>query len=87
MFLFGGDEMTNDEFDINNIKNSDMQLLAEQIENYIMFLEEVMIIPPELMEKHEDSIKNAIKVSKKLIKKLKKGDKSVFKDEDEWNLI
>lgn len=71
-------------FDPENIRKEDMAKLAEIIEEYIDQLESVMIIPEDVMRKHGDKIKEAIKRCKKLVKKLKKGDRSVFKDPDEW---
>lgn len=73
------------DFDPNNIKRSDMIALADGIENYIMLLEEIMIIPKDIKKSIGKDITDAIKVSKDLIKKLRKGDQSVFKDADEWN--
>ena len=75
------------EFDPRNIRKKDMDRLADNIENYIDFLENVIVIPDDIKDKHEDDIKAAIKMSKKLIKKLRNGDSSVFKSEDEWNPI
>lgn len=76
-----------DSFDPDNIRKSDMNKLADHIEEYINMLEEVMIIPSDMMEEYEKRIKKAIKVSKKLIDKLRKGDTSVFKDTEDWNVI
>jgi len=74
------------EFDPANITKDDMKLLADHIEDYIMVLEEVMVIPKGIMESREN-VSHAIRMVKKLIKKLKAGDKSVFKDYDEWNML
>lgn len=69
---------------IHEISKEDMKLLAKGIEGFIELLDEIIVIPKELVDKHEKNIKEAIKISKKGIKKLKKGDKSVFKDEEDW---
>lgn len=69
---------------IHEISKEDMKLLAKGIEGFIELLDEIIVIPKELVDKHEKSIKEAIEISKKGIKKLKKGDKSVFKDEEDW---
>ena len=74
-------------FDPENITKSDMNKLAEHIEEYIDMLEEVMIIPSDMKEEHGKRIEKALEVSKKLVKKLRKGDSSVFKDAEDWNLI
>lgn len=74
-------------FDPDNICKKDMETLAGHIEEYLNTLKEVMIIPRDMIEEHGKRIKRAIEVTAKLIKKLRKGDKSVFKDMDEDNDI
>ena len=59
-----------------------MKQLAEHINEYLDVLEEVMVIPEELI-KDEELIKAALKRSRKLVRKLREGDKSVFKDMDD----
>jgi hypothetical protein len=73
------------EFDVNNIKQPDMNRLADDIEEYMIVLNKVMIIPEDMRKECEPLIKEGKKRTEKLIKKLRKGDKSIFKDEDEWN--
>jgi hypothetical protein len=68
-----------DSFDIESISRSDMKLLANHIENYLMVLKEIMIIPEELMSNKEE-IDDSIKIIKKLIKKLREEDMNVFND-------
>ena len=46
-----------------------------------------MVIPDEVSEKERDALKEAIKSTKKIIKRLRKGDMSLFKDPDEWDII
>ena len=77
----------NNTFDPDNITKFDMNKIADHIEKYIDMLEEVMIIPKDMLDDNEKKINKAIKVSKKLISKLRKGDTSVFKDIDDCNLI
>lgn len=79
--------MSSDDFDPDNIRKGDMNRLAGAIEDYIDELENVMIIPDEILDSSEDKIREAIKRARKLIKKLRNGDKSVFKDSDEWNYV
>lgn len=76
-----------DEFNINDIRGKDMEKLADDIEDYIEVFKSIMIIPDDVKDKHEDDIKAAIKMSEKLIKKLRCHDTSVFKSPDEWNSI
>jgi len=71
-----------DYFDPENITKDDMKQLAEHINEYLDVLEEVMVIPEELI-KDEELIKAALKRSRKLVRKLREGDKSVFKDMDD----
>lgn len=75
------------EVDPENIRQSDMDRLADAIETYLHELESVMIIPEELLEDHGDEMKRSISLTKKLIKKLRKGDRSVFKDSEDWNNV
>lgn len=56
-----------------------LPMLGKEIEKYLELFEEVMILPKKVRDKKE--VIKAIKTTKKLIKKLKKGDTSVFKDE------
>ena len=76
----------NGEFDPDTITKADMNQLANHIENYVMVLEEVMVIPEDIIESKKN-VEEAIKVVRKLIKKLRNGDMDVFKDRDEWNLL
>ena len=71
------------DFDPRYVTKDDMNNLAEHIEEYVEQLESIMIIPDDIAEKYEDQIKEGIKQARKLISKLKKGDKSVFKDIDD----
>lgn len=75
------------EFDPEHISKEDMCRLADAIDDYITLLEEVMIIPDELIEDCEKKINKAIERSKKLIKKLRHGDSTVFKEADEWTTL
>lgn len=79
--------MSRDVFDPDNISKEDMNRLADSIEDYLNFLEEIMVIPKEIIDECAEDIHEGIKRSKKLIKKLRNGDKSVFKDSDEWNSL
>ena len=69
-------------FDISNVTKDDMKDLAQQISQYLRELERSMIIPDEIMEEYGKEIEEGIRRTKKLIKKLRDGDKSVFKDYD-----
>ena len=69
-------------FDPDNVTKEDMKKLAKHIEEYVDQLESIMIIPDEIADEYGPQIKEGIKRSRKLINKLRKGDKSVFKDND-----
>ena len=75
------------EVDPDNIRQSDMDRLAGGIETYLQEFESVIILPQDLLEDHGDAMKRAIETTKKLIKKLRKGDRSVFKDSEDWNNV
>lgn len=75
------------DFDPSNIRKSDMNKLADAIEEYVELFEELMIVPKEISKQEEAEIRFGLAETKKLIKKLRKGDTSVFKDYDEWNYL
>ncbi len=77
---------SNDPEDSDSIKTEDMVAFADAIEDYMDLLEEVMVIPDEIKRECTDDIEEAKKRVRKLIKKLRKGDRSVFNDGD-WNLV
>lgn len=70
-----------------DITKEDMRKLADHIENYVDTLESVMIIPEPLVKEYGDRINSGIKTTRKLIQKLRKGDRSVFKDEEDWSQV
>lgn len=65
-------------FNKNTVEET-LPRLGVEIEKYIKLFKKVMILPKESKEKKE--VIDAIKTAEKLIKKLKKGDTSVFNDE------
>lgn len=77
--------MPRDMFDPDDIRQGDLDLLADHIEEYLNLLREVMIIPDEILDTQRKQIKEGIERTEKLIKKLRKGDLSIFKDVDDWN--
>lgn len=72
-------------FDPDDIRKEDMKQLADAIEEYRDSLMSVMVIPDDILEDCKDKFKEALRRTDKLIKKLRKGDKSIFKDADEVN--
>lgn len=72
----------------NDVKMSkdEMNTLAQHIEDYLEIFLEVFIIPDYLREQ-EDKIYESIQTVKKLIKKLRKGDTSVFNDLDDLDFL
>lgn len=79
--------MSRETFDPHDIRRSDMNKLADAIEEYLDSLMEIMVIPDEIKKDCEEQIDEGVKRTRKLVKKLRKGDISVFKDEDEWNSL
>lgn len=73
-------------FDIDDVSQEDMNKLANIIEEYIDEFEEIMIFPENFLEKHKRDMEVALKRSKQLVKKLRKGDRSVFKKSDRLEL-
>lgn len=74
-------------FDPDDIRDIDMKHMSESFEEFLDQLEHVMIIPEDIMKEHGKDIETGIEIIRKLIKKLKKGDASVFKDPEEWNSL
>ena len=72
--------MNNNVSNKNNITEHMLSQLGVEIEKYLELFKEVMILPKK--EKDRKEVLDAIETTKKLIKKLKKGDTSVLKDED-----
>ena len=70
-------------FDPSNISKDDMKKVADSIDEYLDQFESVMVIPDDIMDECKDEINTAIKTLHQLVKKLRKGDKSVFKDMDD----
>jgi RNase H-fold protein (predicted Holliday junction resolvase) len=77
-----------DEFDPRDIRQEDMNAIADIIEEYLMAFDEIMVIPDSLKTGNcEEKIEESKRRARKFIEKLRKGKRSVFKDEDEWNHI
>lgn len=72
--------MNLNDFSKENYSKTSMRLLAKSISDYLTLFEDIMIIPKELKNSKKD-VQEAKKIIKKLIKKLRNGDRSVFKDE------
>ena len=72
-------------FDPEKASPKEMKDLADAIEEYINCFTEIMIFPDERSKRDREEIEEALARSRKLVKKLRKGDVSVFKDSDEWN--
>lgn len=63
-----------------DISKDTLKFLGNEIESYLNLFVNVMIIPKHLKHNKKD-LKDAIKTVEELIKKLKKGDKSVLKED------
>ena len=73
-------------FDPDNVTTKDMKNLADNIEAYLDILQEIMIIPRDMIDDCKKDIDESIERTRKLIKKLRKGDRSVFKSADELDI-
>lgn len=67
----------------DEISTGQMKRLAEHIEEYLDLFEHIMVVPPELIKERRNVIDPSIKTVRQLIKKLKNGDKGVFRDIDD----
>ena len=82
----GGGSYMSTMFDPDDVSQKDMRKLADNIEAYIDILEEIMIIPKDIIDDCKKDIDEALKRTRKLIKKLRNGDRSVFKSSDEIDI-
>jgi hypothetical protein len=74
------------DFDPDNISKHDMDMIADNIEEYLSIKERLMVIPEELMD-GKKIVDEAIRTYNKLIKHLRNYNKEkVFKDREEWNV-
>ena len=89
MFNNKGLEFNNyPEFDPDDISKDAMLRFGKNINDYLNLLMEVMIIPEEVRKESGKRIKESIENTKKLIKKLKKGEsEDIFKDPEDCNII
>lgn len=71
---------SNGYIDIDNISQKDMDAIANAIEDYLEVFTDIMIIPKDI---DKEEVHDAIRTCRKLVKKLKKGDKNVFKGYDD----
>lgn len=62
--------------DPEDISRRDMDAIADAIEDYLEVFTDVMIIPKGI---DKDEVQDALHMCRKLVKKLRKGDKEVFK--------
>jgi uncharacterized membrane-anchored protein YjiN (DUF445 family) len=73
-------------FDRDNISEFRARKFSKNLKKYIILRKEVMIIPDEIIKsKSHKAYKEGIKKTKKLVKKLEKAKKSVFRKENIWN--
>ncbi len=62
--------------DPEDISRRAMDAIADAIEDYLEVFTDVMIIPKGI---DKDEVQDALHMCRKLVKKLRKGDKEVFK--------
>ena len=71
-----------DRADETNISLEDMKRYADHLSEYLEIFEECIIFPKDMPKDEKEQIKYGIKKTKKLIKKLRKGDYSIFRGEE-----
>lgn len=76
---------SHDEFDIDNYTREDMNKIADILERWLIEFKRTFIIPDEILDELDDSVKEGIRRCKKLIEKLRKGDDSVFICDDDYD--
>lgn len=69
-------DFANGYIDPEDISRKDMDAIADAIEDYLEVFTDVMIIPKEI---DKGEVNDALHMCRKLVKKLRKGDKTVFK--------
>lgn len=74
-------------FDPENCSRAQMKYLADTLDQWLTLLVRTMIIPDEVMKEYGDDIEEGKRRVSKLIKKLRKGDRSVFVDESDYDIF
>lgn len=64
----------------------EMEIMADHLEYFIELLEDVFIVPDNI-KYSEEQIKRNMKLVHELINRLRDGDRKVFKDDDECDLL
>ena len=59
-----------------------MEKFADSIEGYLHVLSNIMILPEDLSRNEKKELTHSMEQARKLIKKLRKHDRTVFRDED-----
>lgn len=73
------------EFDPRHITQYHMDKLADCIERYADFMSTCAIVQDGAPKGTQEALDEGLKRVNVLIKKLRKGDTRVFKDEEDWN--
>lgn len=74
-----------DEFDPRNITPYHMNKLADCIEEFVEFMDTCAILQDDAPSSIEKNLEEGLKRAKDLIKRLRRCDTRLFKDEEEWN--
>lgn len=72
-----------EEFDPDDCSQEQMNYLADHIENWLTVWKKIMIIPDELLDECEDFVNESERRARSMIHKLRKGKRSVFKEDIE----
>lgn len=73
------------DFDPRNITQYHMDKLADCIETFADLMGTIAIVQDGAPKGTQEGLDEGLKRVKILLKKLRKGDRRVFKDDEEWN--
>ena len=72
-----------DEFDPEHISRDTLNKLADHLESFLKLITEIRVAPPEIEKTYGKRIIEGDKRTRKLIKKMRKGEtESIFKEID-----
>lgn len=74
-------------FEPDNISQEMMDIFADSVDEFLTEQKRITVFPKELTSENKSTYKEARKRVMKMIEKLREGDKSLFKDPDDWNSI
>lgn len=70
----------------SDITTLEMEILADNLEAYLGLLEDVFVVPDSIRDSEKAIRKNIDRVHE-LIRRLRDGDRGVFKDDEDCDLL